>query len=309
MSAVRILAHQHPDGDTLGSAYALARALQSIGKHTCVDCVDPLPHDFTFCAKGYTPDYMDGTESIVTVDVADAKLLGRSYYEKYGGIVDLNIDHHSTNTGFARETYLEEDSAATAELVADLIDLLCVVWTTDIAACIYAGISTDTGCFRYAGTTSRSHRYAARMMEFGVQTEPLDRMFFETKTRSFAALERLALEGFRFFCKGQVCLMVVTQEMYRKSGSNEDEFIRLVPQTRQIEGVLVGIAIRERSDGSWKISLRTHLPIDASAICAKLGGGGHAVAAGCESFKPLEETIADIVRYTGEALQAAGLPV
>jgi phosphoesterase RecJ-like protein len=168
------------------------------------------------------------------------------------------------------------------------------------------GISTDTGCFRYQNTTARSHRYAARYMELGVDTEPLDRAFFEIETKTYMALERLAFDDLRYYCDGRVALIAVTQAMYKQSGSNEEEYIKLAARTRQIEGVQVGVAIRERRHGGYKISLRSHAPIDAAAICARMGGGGHLRAAGCVSDLPLEETISAIVGFVCEALEQAG---
>jgi phosphoesterase RecJ-like protein len=306
-SAVRLLTHGHPDGDTLGSAFALAHALEGMGKAVCVECSDPLPAMFAYMAQGLTPREC-ANALLVSVDVADEKLLGDSLREKYHGQIDLNIDHHATNTSFAAETYVDPAAAATAEIVSDAIDLLGIEMTREMAACIYAGVSTDTGCFRYANTTARSHRTAARCMELGVATEPLDRAFFETKTRTYLALERMAMDGLRYYCNGKIAVIAVTQDMYAKSGSNEDEYIKLVARTRQIEGVQVGVAIRERLNGTFKISLRTHDPVDAAAICAHMGGGGHVRAAGCASDLPLEDTVQAIVEIAKGHLRCGSSP-
>jgi len=171
-----------------------------------------------------------------------------------------------------------------------------------MAACLYAGISTDTGCFRYSTTSARSHRCAARYIDLGVVTEPLDRAFFETDTRSYLALERMAMDSLRYYCSGRVAVVAVTQEMFRLAGSNDEEYIKIVARTRMIEGVAVGVAIRELPEGGFKISLRSHAPADAAAIAARMGGGGHLRAAACSCELPLEETIAAIVGYIEEAL-------
>ena len=300
--ALRILAHGHPDGDTLGSAYALARALYALGKDARVQCEDPIPAMFAFMAEGLPCPALPENCFIVAVDTADRSLLGARTDRLYGGRVDLSVDHHGTNSLFARETLLDASASSAAEVVSDLIDALGVPMDTKMAECLYAGVSTDTGCFRYANTTARSHRCAARCMDLGVVTEPLDRAFFETETKTYLAMERLAMDGLRYFCDGRVALVAVTQEMYRRSGSNEEEFAKLITRVRQIEGTQVAVAIRERTDGGYKISMRSHAPIDAAAICAKMGGGGHARAAGCASDLPLEETIAAIVGHIEEAL-------
>ncbi|MDR3314804.1 MAG: DHH family phosphoesterase [Oscillospiraceae bacterium] len=303
--ALRILVHSHPDGDTLGCAFALARAMHWLGKDVCVLSEDPIPEMFAFMAAGL-PQREREYGLLVCVDVADEHLLGKRQVERFGGRIALNLDHHATNPLFAAETCVDPAAAAAAELVCDVIDTLGVPLDTAMASCLYAGISTDTGCFRYSNTTARSHRCAARFMELGTPAAELDRAFFETKTKTCAALERMAFEGLRFYCGDRVAMIVVTQAMFRKSGSNEEEFIKLVPQTRQIEGVLVGVSIREREDGSFKISLRSHAPVDAAEICARMGGGGHARAAGCASEKPLGATVEEIVGYIDEALQGVG---
>jgi phosphoesterase RecJ-like protein len=310
-----ILTHGHPDGDCLGSAFALAHALHALGKQAAVLCEDAIPAMYSYMQAGMgdclyaglrydasrLPALPEGA-LLAAVDVAAEELLGTTLYAKFCGAVQLSIDHHATNALYAKETLLDSSAAAAAELSSDLIDALGVIMTPLIAACLYAGISTDTGCFRYSNTSARSHRYAARYMELGVETEPLDRAFFETKTRTYLALERLAFDNLRYYCGGRVALIAVTQEMYRQSGSNEEEYIKLVARTRQIEGVRVAVSIRERLEGDYKISLRSYAPINSAAICARMGGGGHSNAAGCSSKLPLEETIAAIVALVREAL-------
>ncbi|MCL2107197.1 MAG: bifunctional oligoribonuclease/PAP phosphatase NrnA [Oscillospiraceae bacterium] len=299
--AVRVLTHQHPDGDTLGSAYALAYALRTLGKRACVLCEDAIPADYAFITEDWRADEL-AHGLVAAVDVADERLLGKGLAARFAGRVDLCVDHHPTNSLYAAETLLEPKAAACAELVLLLIDALGVPLDEYIAACIYTGITTDTGCFRYANTTARTHRLAARCMERGISSHALDTRFFETKTRSYAALERMALDQMRDYCAGRVALTAVTQAMFRESGSNEDEYIRICALPRQIEGVLVGVSVRERADGVYKISLRSNGPIDASAIAARMGGGGHFNAAGCESELGLEETIEKIIGYIEEAL-------
>ena len=299
--AVRILTHAHPDGDTLGSAWALAHALHTLGKDVRVQCEDPTPAMFAYMPAGLVEAKREDA-LVVSVDVADESLLGDTLARAWGGKIDLNIDHHGSNSLHADESLVDASAAACAELVGELIDAMGVAMTKHIAACLYAGISTDTGCFRYANTTARSHRWAARCMELGVETEPLDRAFFETDSKAYLALERMAFDGLRYYCSGRVALVAVTQAMFRESGSSDEEFVKISARTRQIEGVLVGVSIRERPDGSFKISLRSHAPVDAAALCAQMGGGGHPRAAGAESDRPLEETISMVVGCVGEAL-------
>ena len=304
--AACILMHKRPDGDTLGSGFALAHALKSLDKEVVLLCQDPMHTMFDFMREGIDM-LASGAEIpkdslVVSVDVAVVHLLGEELQAQLGQRIDLCIDHHPSNNFYAAETLLDEKAAACAEIISDVIDALGVAMTRQMAACLYAGISTDTGCFRYANTTARSHSYAARYIDLGVETGPLDRAFFETKSRAYLEMERLAFRELKYYCDGRVALVAVTQKMFRQSGSNEDEYVQLIARTRQIEGVLVGVAIRERSDGSHKVSLRSHAPVNVSAIATKMGGGGHVRAAACEINLPLEETIAMLIKHIEEEL-------
>ena len=104
---------------------------------------------------------------------------------------------------------------------------------------------------------------------------------FETKTKTYAALERLAIEGMEFFCGDRVCVITVTQDMYARTGSNEQETEAIAPLTRQTEGVEIGLTIREKEDGSCKCSVRTFDSVDAARLASYFGGGGHKQAAAC----------------------------
>lgn len=287
---ILILCHKHPDGDTLGSATALARALKSIGKSVRVECNDRISHDFDFMFDGFDKEEFE-PEFITAVDIADTTLLGAEFEGKYSDRVDLCIDHHSSNIMYAEKTWLEGDSASTAEMIYLLILEMNIVITPIIASCLFTGVSTDTGCFRFSNTTVRTFEIAAKLCELGADSFNIIQVFFETKTKTYAALERLALDSMRFYFSDRCALICVTRDMYTKSGSNESETDRLANLPRQVEGVLVGVTMKELSDGSFKASVRTHGNIDASAICKRLGGGGHVGAAGCTLYGTKQQAI------------------
>ena len=275
-----LLCHISPDGDTVGSATALARGLISKGKKAGILCGDRITSEYAFMFEGLEMSN-DEPAHIVAVDVADPKLLGKEYSKKYGGRVELCIDHHASNTLYADRVFLEPDSASAAEMVYLLLEKMGVEITPVIAGCLYTGVSTDTGCFRFSNTTVRTFEIAAKLAEYGADYYNINQAFFETKTKTYAALERLALEGMKFYFDGRCAVITVTRDMYDETGSNEAETTKLANLPRQVEGVKVGVLMRELEDGSFKCSLRTHGEIDASVIAAKLGGGGHAGAAAC----------------------------
>lgn len=277
---ILILTHRNPDGDTLGSGFALLHALQHLGKTARVVCNDAIPPKYDYMRKGTTEQVFEAS-FVVAVDIADTKLLGAKLCEAYGGRVDLCIDHHLSNTKYADALFLEE-CAATCELIYRVIQALGVEITPEIADCIYTGLSTDTGCFRYSNVTPETLELAAEMLRKGADFDEINRVMFETKTKTYLKLEALVLDALELQFNGRCAMVVITQEMFRKSGSNESECDGIASLPRKIEGVEVGLTLREREDGSYKVSVRTYAPYDASRICAKLGGGGHARAAGCE---------------------------
>lgn len=274
---ILILTHANPDGDTLGSGFALCRALMKIGKICAVINADDIPKKYNYLFDDiveikFKPDY------VVAVDVATVNLLG-GLEEQYK--IDMCIDHHSTNTEYANLLLLE-DAPAACQIMYEVVLDLGVEVDKKIADCLYTGLTTDTGCFRYDSTTAQTYRVAADLIDAGADNGRINRIMFETKSKTYARLERLAIESMRFYEHERVAVITVTQEMFQLTGSNAQETEGLAPLTRQIEGVEIGITIQERPDGTCKASIRTFESVNAAKLAACFGGGGHAQAAGCK---------------------------
>ena len=288
-----ILSHEHPDGDTLGSAFALASALKKMGKKRAFKCSDEMSKDFSYMYEGFENDDVGENPFIVAVDVADVHLLG-DLAEIYGDKVNLCIDHHMSNAYFS-EKLLLQDRAAACEIVFKVIKKLGVEIDEYIANCLYTGISTDTGCFRYQNTNAKTFRAVAELVDIGVNTKMINKIMFETKSKSFLELDLLARKTLEYHFEDKCAIITITQKMYEESGSNEHECYPITALPRQIEGVLVGAVIKEKQNGAFGVSVRTEGDIDASEICARLGGGGHAGAAGCEIKENYETAKAKIL--------------
>jgi len=300
---ILILTHANPDGDTLGSGFALLRGLRSMAKRVRLFCPDEIPPKFSFMADGikyanYKP------KTIVAVDLADARLLGDAQGDF--PVIHLCIDHHAASRPYAEKTYNVPEAAATAELIFALFKELNAPITPTIADCLYTGISTDTGCFRYSNTTAQTLRVAAKLLEYGARAAELNRRYFETKRKAYFSLERMALEQLRVLERGRYAVTALTRAMYDECGASEDEAERIAAIPRQVEGVLVGATLKELKSGGFKASLRSYAPADASAIAKRLGGGGHSRAAGCNiETTSLEEAEAILLEAVREEL--AGL--
>ena len=296
-----ILTHFHPDGDTLGSALALLRALRKMGKKVNFLNNDPVHRKYAYLWKGLQKQDFE-EQFIMAVDIATEELLGDTLKEKYAGKIELAIDHHPSNTMYAKQTCLEGDSAAAAEIIYYVIKELGVEIDADMASCIYTGVSTDTGCFKFRNTTARSFYIAGIMKELGADTETINEVMFEIKTRGELELERIMLEGMDYYFDDKLAIAVITQKMYAQTGTSEDECEYIASIPRQVAGVYVGITIRERTNGTYKASVRTKPPLDASKICRAFGGGGHMNAAGCRFEGTLEEFKEKFIEVVGEML-------
>ncbi len=288
-----ILTHQYPDGDTLGCGYALCRALKALGKRVRVECADDIPEKYDYLFEGIETEHFE-PQYVVAVDVADDKLLG-ALKETYQNRIALCIDHHGSNTEYADSLLLKANYAAAAMVIFEVISEMGVSFDSAIAECLYTGIATDSGCFKYANADAYTHRMTADLMDIGIRAEMINRVMFDTKSRARVELERLALEGMRFYNDGRIAIMPITLDMVDKSHARENDMEGLAPLPRQIEGVWVGVTMREKENGEFKISLRTGTHADASQICKSLGGGGHIRAAGCSIAAPLDEAIEQIL--------------
>ena len=301
MDAVIILTHQYPDGDTLGSGFALCRLLRAMGKKANVLVCGDLPLKFAYMARGLSCQPFEGGH-VVSVDVADVALLGENRGQ-FSGRVELCIDHHASNKAFAKYIYVDGTAAATAEIIYQLAQLLGVEIDQETADCIFTGIATDTGCFRYANTTPRTHHIAAQMMERGARAADINRVMFDTKSRRRIRIEKSVLETMEFYAQGRCAVVCITNQMMTDSGATEDETEGLSSLPRQVEGVCIGITVKQKEDGGYKISVRTTQGYNAGALCAQFGGGGHQAAAGCSMTGTLAQVKEQIVQAACKMLE------
>ena len=279
LERVLVLTHRRPDGDTIGSAAALVRGLRSLGK-TAYACPNPdlTPRYEPFLVPCYPPEGFV-PDAVAAVDIAAETLLPDSM-RAYAAQTALSIDHHGTNRLFARETCVEPDSAATGELVYAILRRMGAEIDAQTADALYTAISTDTGCFRYSSTTPRTHRIVAELMDAGCRAAYLNQELFEIRTPARVAIESAVLRDIAYYASGAVAVAKVSQALVARTGATEDDMETLSSMARRIEGVRVGATLYERREGI-KISVRTDETADASAICARFGGGGHPRAAGC----------------------------
>lgn len=293
----KLLTHSYPDGDTLGGAFALAFALRKCGKMVNVAVNGPVPSKFRYLVKNYEEqDFVP--EYIVSVDVAAMSLLGDSVMAGVDKI-DLCIDHHRTNTVVAEHIYVDSAAAAASETVYQLVEMLGVEMDEDIAAGIYTGVSTDTGCFCYSNTTPRTHEIAAKVIPY-CDWQQINYINFVIKTRAKIKMERMIYDTMEFYAGGKCAVVYTTLAMQKALGAGDDEMEGLANIPRQVEGVEMGITMREKDGGIFKISVRTNDGINAAEFCKRFGGGGHPGAAGCS----IEGDLATVKKQLVDAAEA-----
>lgn len=282
-----ILTHINPDGDATGSSFGLCQVLRSMGKKANVLCTDPFAKRYSFLYENYEPQKFT-PQTIVSVDLADTKLFGKELmaYEKY---VDLAIDHHVSNSNYAKNLVLNGKASAASEVIFEIIKEGEMPLDKISAMCFYTGIATDTGCFRYENTTSRCHEIVAELMSYNIPFAVINRRLFEIKSRARLNVEQYVLSTMETYLDDKCAIICVTSETAAKTGLAPEDFEGLASLPMQIEGVVVGITIKEREQGKYKISMRSTEEANVAEICGKLGGGGHIRAAGCTIEGSLEQ--------------------
>lgn len=299
-----ILAHQKPDGDTFGASFALLWALLAIGKQARVECPDGFSTRYAFIYGDYRPDESFEPEFVVAADVAGTDLLG-ALAEKYAGRIDLCIDHHKSNTMYAKYTLLDAAAPAASQIVCEVIAALGVPFDKNIANAVFTGLSTDTGCFKYSNVTSKTMRIAAEMIDRGAQHAIINKLMFDTKSRGLLMVERMMMETICFYFDGRCALVFLPADITRQFGVTEDELDGVSAFSVRIEGVYAGVTIRAKENGTYRVSLRTVSPVDASRVCGLFSGGGHANAAGCTMSGDLDDVTNRLLQAVEDELKAS----
>ena len=286
---VLILTHRRPDGDTVGCAVALCRALRQLGKTAWLLSNPDITATNSIYAQGLWAPADFVPEFVVAVDIASRGLFfpgSEGYLDK----VDLTIDHHPSQEFFASETCLEADKAACGEILYEICRELGEI-TPEVALPLYVAVSTDTGCFVYANTTANTHRVAAALMDTGIDYFAVNKRHFRTKSRKRLALEADLLSNMEFFHEGKGVFMSVPLSLMERVGATENDAEDLSTLANLVEGVDCGAVLRELKPGEWKLSLRTGAEgrVNATEACRLLGGGGHAMAAGATISGTLPE--------------------
>lgn len=312
---VLIVTHIEPDPDTLGSALGLKRIFEKLNKTAFVVC-DTRPGERICGFFGIAPD-LDSElvknsgfvpERIICVDAAATSQIGA--YEKYysndisKNKIDLVIDHHYTNSFYGRENYVDGLAAATGEIIFELADICGLEIDPGFARDIYCAIIWDSGSFMYGSTTPKTLTIASKLVAAGFDFAKLNRLVFQTQTKTQIAAKRLAYNCLTFFCGDKIAVITIPDEIKKAAGLEGAEIEGINEIAKTAAGVEVGAVIKETGEKEFKVSLRSNEYVNVAKIAEQYGGGGHIRAAGFKTagYAKAKELERELVEKITEVL-------
>ena len=286
-----IICHARPDGDAVGSAFALKEILRQIGCEAYCICADEVPKRLKFLTSSIqSSSLIDAIpedfipQRVITVDTAALSQMGK-LESFFGGSVDIMIDHHRVGEPYA-DHYIDPTAAATGEIIFKIAEALLTSKGKSIPLCVckclYAAISSDTGCFKYSNVTPSTHIAAASLIKNGIDAAEINRLLFDTKSPARLHAEKVGLDNLKLFMDFKVAVVALDYDDIERLGVDHEEFDAFIDAARLVEGAEVAVSIRRPyPDEAFRISMRSMSKVDVSVICAEFGGGGHVKASGC----------------------------
>lgn len=301
-----LAAHRSPDGDTLGSCLALRAALLSIGKQVTVVCPDPVPRYLSFLEGADTvrcdAELPVPPEAVIYIDCADHARTGRMQPILEQAPYQFCIDHHMTNPHGSKDGDWVEDVGATGELILVLLDALGIALTHGVAEALYTAITTDTGNFAYSNTTADSLLAAAKLLGYGIDLPELNRILFREMRVAKAKMIAYTLTNAEITQDG-LGIVAIPKAVLERYGASKYDCEGLIDYLRDIDVVEAACVLRESSDGTVRVSMRSKRTCDVAAVAQRFGGGGHQRAAGCTLELPLDRALTTMRDALTKALQ------
>ncbi len=288
---ILILFHVHPDGDAVGSAFALRAFVERNGGRAFCVCADELPERFRFISDGVQESVLPSAipedvkwDAIVSVDTASPSQLG-ALYDVFKDKIDLMIDHHGKGTPYA-DNCVHPHAAACGEVLYGILKLAANkmdgVIPFEVDKLIYTAVSSDTGCFRYSNVTPHTHKLAAELLAAGVDVADINHRLFGIKTLKQMQVEHAGFERMNFHIGGRVAVITFPYDLKTQYGADDEALETLIDVARCVKGVDIAAVIKQpTAENRFRVSMRSSCDFDVSEICARYGGGGHIRAAGC----------------------------
>jgi len=304
-----VVTHINPDGDAVGSLLGMHLALLEMGKRSWALCADKVHELYNFLPRheqiiSDATDVTDTPRFIIAVDAAVEDRISGDLTSFRSKADLINIDHHATNPRFGDFNFVQDSASSTAELVHEILKAAGYNLSPDVGKCLYTGLVTDTGGFRFSGVNSRTLTLAAEMLAAGFDSYEVTRPLFEEYPLRRIYMERLVLERVEVLLGGKLVMSTLYSEDFKKFGAEMSETENLVNRLRENQGVMAGILFTQMSDKLIRVSFRSKDSLDVSSIAKALGGGGHRHAAGLRSTLPLQELKDRIIQAVAQALDS-----
>lgn len=299
-ATVAVVAHVHPDADTIGAGLALALVLDRCGKEVEVGFGEPagLPESLASlpgCHLLVRPgDMRRDVDLVVTVDVPCARRLGPLGDLADGSRPLLVIDHHASNDLFGTANFVEISADSTTMLIAEILDTWGQRIDRDVAHCIYAGLTMDTGSFRWASAAAL--RLAARLVETGLDNAAISRTLMDSHPFGWLPLLSRVLGSAQLLPEavgggGLVYAVVDNRDWISSRPEEVESIVDIVRTTRE---AAVAAVFKEVRPGEWSVSMRARADVNLAAVASTFGGGGHRLAAGYPTTGPIDEVVASL---------------
>lgn len=291
---VAIFCHTRPDGDALGGMLALTLALRNTGKYAVAFCEDKPPEKFSFlpAMKEVKNSFKEAEYDLyISVDCADLARMGSfsKSYAKFKGTT-LNIDHHISNTEFAKYNYVHECSAS-CQILADILIQAKFEITKEIADLLMLGLITDSGNFVHSDVTAKTFQTAAMLRDLGADVQAINYYMYQRQPKARAELYGRVMRNIHYLHDDKFAYIVISAKDLKECGADNSLTEGFVDFPLTVDGVEVAAALLEFKEGQYKTSLRSKGKVNVNAVASEFGGGGHILASGCMLFGSLEEVI------------------
>ncbi len=285
-----LICHVAPDGDAVGSMVGLGRALRQMGLEPTLACADPVPARFNYILDLETvvQDVGDSFDLVISLDCSDLVRLGRfTEMQAFDNVPLLNIDHHVTNLNFGDVNLVDARASSTAEIVLRLLEYMAVPIDAELAICLLTGIVTDTRGFRTSNVTTQVMEAALRLMNAGASLPYITQRGLDRRSSAAILLWREALASLHV--KNRVAWATISLAMRQAANYVGNGDAGLVSFLVSADDADIAAVFVEREDGRVEVSFRAVPGFDVARVALQFGGGGHALAAGCNLSGPLEE--------------------
>lgn len=275
--------HTSPDGDSIGSSLGLVLGLRTLGKEVYIVSKERTPDNLSFlpCAEevGINPAVLEDTDLIVVLDCGNVARINSDTPMENLNISKVNIDHHASNDIYGDFNYVDTNASAVGEIIYQMLQLLSVKITKEMATCLYVSLLTDTSSFRHSNTTALTHTIAGDLINVGINFSKIHTLVFDNKSLSETKVLAKVLENMYLVCDCKIVVLKVTKQLISDLGADEKDASDLISYGLKLKGVEVALLLKE-SDKGIKVSLRSKNDADVRQVAEFFGGGGHKKAAG-----------------------------